>query len=120
MQYGKKTGASCPCFLLFCDDAAHNLVHFRLGAGIVCLIKNLLLLVLRHCAISIQCRGIHCQCHTKPNRNLIKIHSFPPLRCCIQHIFDKNTVPHSWIIYQNMGYRTYQFPILNNGTAAHE
>ena len=41
------------------------------------------------------------------------------LRCCFQHIFDENTIPGIRGIYQHMGHRAHQFPVLYNGTAAH-
>ena len=39
---------------------------------------------------------------------------------CFQHIFDKYAITSRRIIYQHMGDRAYQIPVLNNGTATHE
>ena len=36
------------------------------------------------------------------------------LCCCIQHIFNEDTVARSWIVHKNMGYRAYQFSVLYN------
>ena len=38
----------------------------------------------------------------------------------VQHIFDKNSVAFRRTIYQNMRYRSNDFSVLDNGTAAHE
>ena len=68
---------------------------------------------------------------TKAIRNLIEIHKYfsfaagqeqaPALRLCsrVQHVFNKYAVAGCWVIYQDVGHRTYQFAILDNRTAAH-
>ena len=36
-----------------------------------------------------------------------------------QHLFNKDSIPLSRILYQNMGHRPYQSAILDDGAAAH-
>ena len=42
------------------------------------------------------------------------------LACCGQHVFNEDAVAAGGVVYQHMGHRTYQFAVLNDGTAAHE
>jgi len=42
------------------------------------------------------------------------------LSCRIQHIFDEDSVAPGWVIYQDMGHRSNQLAVLDDGTAAHE
>ena len=42
------------------------------------------------------------------------------LCCCVQHIFNEDSVTHGGIIDQNVGNSSYQLPVLYKGTAAHE
>ena len=46
-------------------------------------------------------------------------HQREALACCLQHILDENTISSLWIIYQNVGNGADQFPVLDDGTAAH-
>ena len=32
-----------------------------------------------------------------------------PLRCCVQHVFDKDTISGDWVIHKDVSYRTHQF-----------
>ena len=61
---------------------------------------------------------------TIPSQPLIKITGATApvlfLFRCIQHVFNENAISFGRIIYQNIRYRTYQFPILDDWTAAHE
>ena len=41
------------------------------------------------------------------------------LACRVQHIFDKDSVPPCGVVHKNVGYRTDQFPVLNDRAAAH-
>ena len=38
----------------------------------------------------------------------------------IQHIFNKNPIPHGGVIDENMGHGPHNLPILQNGAARHE
>ena len=42
-----------------------------------------------------------------------------PLSSRVQHVFDEDAIPRCGVIDEDMGHGPYQFPILNNGTAAH-
>ena len=41
------------------------------------------------------------------------------LLCCIQHIFNEDSISPGGIIHQHVSDSTNKFPILNNGTSAH-
>ena len=37
----------------------------------------------------------------------------------IQHVFNEDAVSGGRVVHKDMGYRAYQFPVLDNGTAGH-
>ena len=39
--------------------------------------------------------------------------------CRFQHVFNEDAIAGGWVIYQYMGRRTHQFPILDDGAAGH-
>ena len=45
--------------------------------------------------------------------------AIPILRRSVKHIFNKDSIPHCWIIDQNMGDGADELAVLDNGTAAH-
>ena len=41
------------------------------------------------------------------------------LGCGIEHIFDENAVAGGWVVDKDVGHRTHQFAVLDDGTAGH-
>ena len=41
------------------------------------------------------------------------------LGCCIEHIFDKNTISRGGVVNENVGHGANQFAVLDDGAAGH-
>ena len=84
--------------------AVHLTENFRISAEKhIPLLRKITALIIAH--------------FTKKDRGSLPLSKF--LFRSIQHVFNKNPVAPGWVVYEEMGYGAYQFPVLDDGGAGH-